>query len=85
MDQASALKLHQKAWDTIESICLDMQGSIAHHHGAGLFRGPWMQQELNVGLDMIQILKDGLDPENLMNPGKLGLRQPIGSTWKKGI
>jgi alkyldihydroxyacetonephosphate synthase len=41
-----------------------------------------MQQELNVGLDMIQILKDGLDPDNLMNPGKLGLRQPSGSTWK---
>jgi alkyldihydroxyacetonephosphate synthase len=44
-----------------------------------------MHQELNVGLDMIQILKDGLDPENLMNPGKLGLRQPIGSTWKTDI
>jgi alkyldihydroxyacetonephosphate synthase len=85
MDQDSALKLHKKAWDTIESICLDMQGSIAHHHGAGLFRGPWMQQELNVGLDMIQILKDGLDPDNLMTPGKLGLRQPSGSTWKTDI
>lgn len=85
MDQDSALKLHQKAWDTIESICLDMQGSIAHHHGAGLFRGPWMQRELNRGLDMIQILKDGLDPDNLMNPGKLGLRQPSGSTWKTDI
>ncbi len=82
MDQDQALTLHKKAWDTIESICLDMQGSIAHHHGAGLFRGPWMKRELNHGLDMIQILKDGLDPDNLMNPGKLGLRQPSGSTWK---
>jgi alkyldihydroxyacetonephosphate synthase len=85
MAQDLALKLHKKAWDTIESICLDMQGSISHHHGAGLFRGPWMRRELNRGLDMIQILKDGLDPDNLMNPGKLGLRQPSGSTWKTDI
>jgi FAD/FMN-containing dehydrogenase len=33
-------------------------------------------------MDLLQILKDGLDPDNLINPGKLGLRQPAGSTWE---
>lgn len=83
MEHDQALALHRKAWDTVESLCLDLGGSIAHHHGAGLFRGPWMQRELNSGLDLIQILKDGLDPDNLLNPGKLGLRQPAGSAWKE--
>ena len=83
MEQAQALALHRKAWDTVEGLCLDLGGSIAHHHGAGLFRGPWMGRELGAGLEMIQILKDGLDPDNLVNPGKLGLRQPAGSTWKE--
>ena len=83
MAHDQALLLHRKAWDTIENLCLDMGGSIAHHHGAGLFRGPWMKRELNTGLDLIQILKDGLDPDNLLNPGKLGLRQPAGSAWKE--
>ena len=83
MEQAQALVLHRKAWETVEGLCLDLGGSIAHHHGAGLFRGPWMRRELGAGLEMIQILKDGLDPDNLVNPGKLGLRQPAGSTWKE--
>ena len=84
MEQQTALKLHHQAWNQIESLCLKMSGSIAHHHGVGLFRGPWMRAELNHGLDMIQMLKDGLDPDNLMNPGKLGLRQPVDSNWKPG-
>lgn len=82
MPQNDALRLHQQAWETIERICLDMGGSVAHHHGAGLFRNEWVRTELNEGLNMLQILKDGIDPDNLVNPGKLALRQPTGSTWK---
>ncbi|MDO8300678.1 FAD-binding oxidoreductase [Lacisediminimonas sp.] len=77
-----AIRLHRLAWDRIETICLEMGGSVAHHHGAGLFRNAWVRQELNTGMDLLQILKDGLDPDNLINPGKLGLRQPAGSTWE---
>ncbi|WP_334190148.1 FAD-binding oxidoreductase [Noviherbaspirillum sp.] len=76
-----ALPLHYSAWETIERICLEMGGSVAHHHGAGLFRNAWVQTELNEGLNMLQLLKDGLDPDNLINPGKLALRQPVGTVW----
>ncbi|RJF91827.1 FAD-binding oxidoreductase [Noviherbaspirillum saxi] len=82
MPEQDAILLHQQAWDTIERLCLEMGGSVAHHHGAGLFRNPWVRVELNEGLNMLQILKDGLDPDNLINPGKLALRQPTGSTWQ---
>jgi alkyldihydroxyacetonephosphate synthase len=82
MPEEEAIRLHRQAWDRIESICLEMGGSVAHHHGAGLFRNPWVRTELNEGLNMLQILKDGLDPDNLINPGKLGLRQPAGSSWQ---
>ncbi len=77
-----AIRLHRLAWHQIETICLEMGGSVAHHHGAGLFRNAWVRQELNSGMELLQILKDGLDPDNLINPGKLGLRQPSGSTWE---
>lgn len=81
MPQEQALKLHRQAWDAIERICLEMGGSTAHHHGAGLFRGPWLRLELNEGMHLLQSLKDGIDPDNLFNPGKLGLRAPAGSAW----
>ncbi len=33
-----------------------------------------MQRELGAGLGVLQAIKDALDPANLLNPGKLGLR-----------
>ncbi len=81
MPQPEALRLHRQAWDQIEQLCLDLGGSVAHHHGAGVFRNQYVRAELNEGLRMLQILKDGLDPDNLINPGKLAMRQPAGSRW----
>ena len=63
----------------LESICLELGGSIAHHHGVGVFRNEWLRQELGVGLELLQILKDGMDPQNLLNPGKVGLRGAPGA------
>lgn len=76
MPEAEALAMHHQAWQQVQQICLDMGGSIAHHHGVGVFRNEWLRTELNTGLDMLQILKDGIDPHNLLNPGKVGLRAP---------
>lgn len=76
MPEEEALILHREAWKQVQQICLDMGGSIAHHHGVGVFRNEWLKTELNNGLDMLQILKDGIDPHNLLNPGKVGLRTP---------
>ena len=74
MAHEPALALHRRAWDRVLRLTLDHGGSIAHHHGAGWFRGPWMADELGGGLPMLQAIKDALDAHNLCNPGKLGLR-----------
>lgn len=74
MPEDEALALHRKAWKEVQEICLELNGSIAHHHGVGVFRNEWLRKELNTGMDMLQILKDGIDPHNLLNPGKVGLR-----------
>src|SRR5690606_21210817 len=68
LPEAQALALHRRAWDGIERIALELGGSISHHHGVGAFRNPWLGTELNVGLDLMQALKDALDPEHLVNP-----------------
>lgn len=77
-DEPQALRLHRQAWGRLQRICLDLGGSIAHHHGVGAFRNEWLREELGTGLDLLQTLKDGIDPHNLLNPGKVGLRAAPG-------
>jgi len=79
MDEAQALKLHRQAWDRLQRLTLELGGSISHHHGVGCFRNEWLREELNTGLDVLQKLKDALDPDNLLNPGRLGLRSAPGA------
>ncbi len=68
------LWLHAEVWDRAQSICLELGGSISHHHGAGQLRNPWMRGELGAGHHVLQQIKDALDPHNISNPGKLALR-----------
>lgn len=79
LPEAEGLALHGQVWHAVQSIALDCGGSISHHHGAGAFRNRWMRGELGTGLDVLQAIKDALDPGNLMNPGKLGLRPAEGA------
>ncbi|MBB6182475.1 FAD-binding oxidoreductase [Pseudorhizobium flavum] len=72
MDQADALPMHEKLWEIATGETLAHGGSIAHHHGSGLFRGPWMDEEHGVGMDLLRKIKESIDPQNLFNPGKLG-------------
>jgi alkyldihydroxyacetonephosphate synthase len=79
MPHDEMLRLHRHAWDLAERACLELGGSISHHHGAGLFRNPWLRTELGTGLEMLQALKDHLDPDNLFVAGKLGMRARPGA------
>lgn len=85
MPRAEGLALHARAWDLLQTLTVEMGGSIAHHHGAGLLRGPWMAAELGAGgAAMLQRIKDALDPGNILNPGKLGLRGRDGAARVTG-
>jgi alkyldihydroxyacetonephosphate synthase len=55
-------------------------GSLSHHHGIGKMLAPWMEKEIGKeGLKLYQAIKDDLDPNGIMNPGRtLGLKDQIG-------
>ena len=74
-EEGPAASKHQKIWETAMEVTLKNGGSISHHHGIGYHRGRWLIKELNTGHDLLQTLKDGIDPNNIMNPGKLGFKQ----------
>jgi alkyldihydroxyacetonephosphate synthase len=47
-------------------------GTITHHHAVGADHRPWLRAELgDLGLATLQAVKRQLDPEGIMNPGKL--------------
>ena len=79
MDRKGALPMHARIWEIAQSETLAHGGSIAHHHGSGLFRGAWMDEEHGVGMDLLRKVKAAIDPQNLFNPGKLGLPARAGS------
>ncbi|MEC9331202.1 MAG: FAD-linked oxidase C-terminal domain-containing protein, partial [Verrucomicrobiota bacterium] len=47
-------------------------GTLSHHHAVGTEHLPWVEQDLSsTGLKAVKALKDGLDPNGIMNPGKI--------------
>jgi alkyldihydroxyacetonephosphate synthase len=47
-------------------------GGIAHHHGIGRVRRPWLAAEIgDTGVALLRALKHALDPDALLNPGNL--------------
>lgn len=49
-------------------------GSLSHHHGVGRMAAPFMEKHLGKNqMDVLRALKKYFDPNNIMNPGGLGL------------
>ena len=76
LDQREAYYID--AWNAGQNAVLEAGGALSHHHGVGLNRSRFMQAELGEGLSVLDDLKRALDPNGVLNPGKLGLRDPWG-------
>jgi alkyldihydroxyacetonephosphate synthase len=70
---------YRAAWDAGQRAVLAAGGALSHHHGVGLNRSRFVADALGAGFDVLQSLKDALDPNGILNPGKLGLRTPFGA------
>lgn len=69
---------YRAAWDAGTRAVLAAGGSLSHHHGVGLNRSRYMGEALGGGLDVLAAIKASLDPNGILNPGKLGLDSPWG-------
>jgi alkyldihydroxyacetonephosphate synthase len=69
---------HHAVWDAGVRAVLAHGGSLSHHHGVGLHRGPYLRDALGDAFDVLVALKGALDPHGILNPGKLGLPSPFG-------
>ncbi|RME48173.1 MAG: FAD-binding oxidoreductase [Deltaproteobacteria bacterium] len=64
---------YRKIWETAMAACLEAGGTISHHHGIGYSKAPWMAQEHGTLMGVYRRVKDALDPNGILNPGKMGL------------
>jgi D-lactate dehydrogenase (cytochrome) len=67
---------HRRLTEVIDELLMrvqDLGGSMEYCHGAGLRLAHLMEREHGPGLDVMRRLKAALDPNGILNPGKLGL------------
>ena len=59
--------------EQLVTMAQDMGGSMEYCHGVGLKLRSFMPRERGEGLKTLEAVKRALDPNNILNPGKLGL------------
>ena len=65
-------RYYQDTWTAAMEATLRNNGSISHHHGIGYWRRQYMEQEIGAqGVDLLRRIKFALDPNGILNMGKL--------------
>lgn len=60
-------------WNAGQRAAISLGASVSHHHGIGINRARFMQESLGNAMQLLQGLKSMLDPQDVLNPGKIGL------------
>jgi alkyldihydroxyacetonephosphate synthase len=73
-DAAGAQRLYDAIWRDGLEAATRVGATISHHHGVGLLKAPYMAGEHREAMAIFEAAKQSLDPDRIMNPGKMGLR-----------
>lgn len=64
----------EKAIEDVFAGALELGGTMSGEHGVGIMKAPYIDMELsNSSIDYMKTLKKALDPNNILNPGKMFL------------
>ncbi|RKL66597.1 glycolate oxidase subunit GlcD [Salipaludibacillus neizhouensis] len=62
----------EKAFEEIFMKAIELGGTITGEHGVGTVKAPYLELKLGqAGIAAMKAIKDSLDPNNIMNPGKM--------------
>jgi alkyldihydroxyacetonephosphate synthase len=73
-------RYYRAVWDAGSRAVLGAGGALSHHHGVGLNRSRFVAEALGPAFEVLARTKTALDPNGILNPGKLGLPSPFGPT-----
>ena len=70
-DGEEMVRVH-RALDAIVTRTLELGGTITGEHGVGLAKKPWLRAQMgDAGYALMKQVKRALDPQGLLNPGKI--------------
>lgn len=72
-DPGAAERLYDVIWREGLDAATRVGGTISHHHGVGLLKAPFMAGEHREAMAIFEAAKTALDPDGILNPGKMGL------------
>jgi glycolate oxidase len=72
-DTPNAQLMLEQTVEELLRLVQQMGGSMEYTHGVGVKLAPFMGAEHGYGLEVMRQIKKSLDPNNIMNPGKMGL------------
>ena len=72
-DAADFESTYLAMWKAGQEAGLRSGANLSHHHGIGYSRAQFMDQALGTGMTVLRAVKKALDPNGILNPGKLGL------------
>ena len=62
----------EKAIAEVFAGALELGGTMSGEHGVGIMKAPFITMELSsAGIDYMKTIKRALDPNNILNPGKM--------------
>lgn len=62
----------EQAFAEIFDKAIEFGGTITGEHGVGVMKAPYLEWKLGkAGVEAMKAIKNGLDPNNIMNPGKM--------------
>jgi len=76
VDGSNEEELHKghEAIEEIFQMVVDMGGTLSGEHGIGTSKAPFMDIAFNeMELNLFKDIKTSFDPNNILNPGKMGL------------
>ncbi|HET9783269.1 MAG TPA: FAD-binding oxidoreductase [Candidatus Dormibacteraeota bacterium] len=72
--EPEARAAYLRAWEGAMSAATELGATISHHHGTGQVRSRWVAGELGGWMRVWTAVRDGLDPDRVMNPRAVGGR-----------
>jgi alkyldihydroxyacetonephosphate synthase len=64
---------YRAVWDAAIGACHRVGGTLSHHHGIGYTKARFMADEHGHVMQLFEAFKREMDPNGILNPGKMGL------------